>query len=785
MRLKALEMHGFKSFPDKTVFNFNHGMTAVVGPNGSGKSNIADAVRWVLGEQSTKNLRGAKMEDVIFGGTKIRKPLGFAEVTLKLDNSDNTLNNCDKDEVSVTRRYYRSGESEYLLNGTMVRLRDINELFMDTGLGRDGYSLVSQGRIADLISSKSGQRRDMLEEAAGISHYRYRRNDANRKLEQAEENLVRLRDILAELEGRVGPLKIQSEKAQKFLVLAEEKKKLEIGLWLHTIDTSNGKLKEQEDKLTIAQAQYDNAEKILNDIAEETEEIIARSQDITIKIDNIRQGAANFEEQAVQLDGQISVEQNTMLHNNQTIERIKRDMTDAADNEKGLIKEIEDSQKEINELLAEVENKKKELDSATTDIESVRSENTGFSDKIADISQKITELTNKVADRRIEENTANSSIEEIRGRVSNIDGVLSTRNGYITELEEKHNACQSELDVLNDSASQTMNAVTGYNMRVQTREEKADKLKSEIDSRGLEILQKKDKIRILDDMEKNMEGYSGAVKAVIREAKGGMLRGIHGPLSQLINVSEKYTIAIETALGAAIQNIVTDNENDAKRAINFLKDKNSGRATFLPITSVTSKPFTERGLDDCYGFVDMADNLLNYDKQYREIIKSLLGRTVVAEDLDSAIAMAKKYSYRIKIVTLDGQVVNAGGSMTGGSRGHNSGMLSRSNEMDKLKTQVAELSDLQQKSQEEYKHISEELSKAKAELDAAQADLTRNQEDIIRKESELALIDGKLDTANAALEELRREKHNASVRISDLEELKRKLRSRLTFLIKK
>jgi chromosome segregation protein len=784
MRLKALEMHGFKSFPDKTVFNFNHGMTAVVGPNGSGKSNIADAVRWVLGEQSTKNLRGAKMEDVIFGGTKIRKPLGFAEVTLKLDNSDNTLNNCDKDEVSVTRRYYRSGESEYLLNGTMVRLRDINELFMDTGLGRDGYSLVSQGRIADLISSKSGQRRDMLEEAAGISHYRYRRNDANRKLEQAEENLVRLRDILAELEGRVGPLKIQSEKAQKFLVLAEEKKKLEIGLWLHTIDTSNGKLKEQEDKLTIAQAQYDNAEKILNDIAEETEEIIARSQDITIKIDNIRQGAANFEEQAVQLDGQISVEQNTMLHNNQTIERIKRDMTDAADNEKGLIKEIEDSQKEINELLAEVENKKKELDSATTDIESVRSENTGFSDKIADISQKITELTNKVADRRIEENTANSSIEEIRGRVSNIDGVLSTRNGYITELEEKHNACQSELDVLNDSASQTMNAVTGYNMRVQTREEKADKLKSEIDSRGLEILQKKDKIRILDDMEKNMEGYSGAVKAVIREAKGGMLRGIHGPLSQLINVSEKYTIAIETALGAAIQNIVTDNENDAKRAINFLKDKNSGRATFLPITSVTSKPFTERGLDDCYGFVDMADNLLNYDKQYREIIKSLLGRTVVAEDLDSAIAMAKKYSYRIKIVTLDGQVVNAGGSMTGGSRGHNSGMLSRSNEMDKLKTQVAELSDLQQKSQEEYKHISEELSKAKAELDAAQADLTRNQEDIIRKESELALIDGKLDTANAALEELRREKHNASVRISDLEELKKKAQEQIDVLNK-
>lgn len=773
MRLKALEMQGFKSFPDKTVFNFNKGMTAVVGPNGSGKSNIADAVRWVLGEQSTKNLRGAKMEDVIFGGTKIRKPLGFAEVTLKLDNADRTLNNCDKDEVSVTRRYYRSGESDYMLNGATVRLKDVHELFMDTGLGRDGYSLVSQGRIADLISSKSNQRRDMLEEAAGISHYRYRRNDANRKLDQAEENLVRLRDILAELEGRVGPLKTQSEKAQKFLVLAKDKKELEIGLWLHTIDTSKGKLKEHEDKLSIAQAQYDSAEATLNEIESETEEIIAKSQDITIKIDNIRQGATVYEEQAVQLEGQISVEKNTILHNNQTIERIRRDMNDATDSEKDLQKEIEDSEKEINGLLEEIAQKKNELDSAAADIADARNENSGFSDKIAEISQKITELTGRVADKRIEETTANSSIEEIMGRVSNIDGVLSTRNGYITELEGKQGVCRSELDKLTENATEIMNSVTGYNMRVQSREEKAEKLKNEIDSRGLDILQKKDKIRILDDMEKNMEGYSGAVKAVVREAKGGMLRGIHGPLSQLISVSDEYATAVETALGAAIQNIVTDNENDAKRAINLLKDKKIGRATFLPLTAITSKPFTEKGLDDCYGFVDMADRLLDYDAKYSEIMKSLLGRTAVAEDLDSAIVIAKKYSYRFKIVTLDGQVVNAGGSMTGGSRGHSTGILSRGNEIDKLKSQAAELAEQQEASKSEYKTLSEELSSAKAELDASQSELASTQEDIIRKESELALIEGKLDTANAALEELRREKHNASLRISDLEGMKK------------
>lgn len=771
MRLKALEMQGFKSFPDKTVFNFNHGMTAVVGPNGSGKSNIADAVRWVLGEQSTKNLRGSKMEDVIFGGTKIRKPLGFAEVTLRLDNTDRTLDS-DRDEVSVTRRYFRSGESEYMLNGQVVRLRDVHELFMDTGLGRDGYSLVSQGRIADLISSKSGQRRDMLEEAAGISHYRYRRNDANRKLDQAEENLVRLRDILSELESRVGPLKTQSEKAQKFLVLAKEKKELEIGLWLHTIDTTRVKLRDQEDKLSIAQGQYDSVEAALTQIETDSEEIIAKSQDITVRIDNIRNNSTSYEEKAVQLEGQISVEKNTILHNEQTIERIRRDMSDASNSENTLKKEVEDAQAEIAELLNEIEAKRKELDSAALNIADAKNETGEFADRIAEISQKITALTEKVSEKRIEETTANSSIEEISGRVSNIEGVLSTRNGYITELEDKRSTCQSHLDKLNDTATEIMNAVSGYSLRVNNRQEKADKLKSAIDARGLDILQKKDKIRMLDEMEKNMDGYSGAVKAVVREAKGGALRGIHGPLSQLISVEDRYAIAVETALGSAIQNIVTDSENDAKRAINFLKENKSGRATFLPLTSVKSKPFTEKGLDDCYGFVDMADRLLDYDKKYDEIIRSLLGRTAVAEDLDSAIVIAKKFSYRFKIVTLDGQVVNAGGSMTGGSRGHNSGILSRTNEKEKLNEQLKKLAAEQEKDNEEYKRLNVELSSAKAELDASEADLKRTQEDIIRKESELALIDGKLDTANAALEELRREKKNASIRITDLEALK-------------
>ncbi len=771
MILKALEMQGFKSFPDKTVFNFNNGITAVVGPNGSGKSNIADAVRWVLGEQSTKNLRGSKMEDVIFGGTKIRKPLGFAEVTLRLDNKDRSLN-CDSDEVAVTRRYYRSGESEYRLNAETVRLRDIHELFMDTGLGRDGYSMVSQGRVADLISSKSGQRRDMLEEAAGISHYRYRRTDANRRLQQAEENMVRLRDILSELESRVGPLKIQSEKAQKFLVLAKEKKNLEIGLWLHTIESSKKKLKEQEDKLSIAEAQYNDVENQLEAIRDEMDATLAAGQDINIRIEELRKVRQLREEEASQKEAIIAVEKNTIEHNLNTVERLKKDVSEATDTEQSLENQIKEGTQIIEGILAEISKKKTELDEANAKINSVKLENTGFAEKQADISQKITDLTTRIAEKRIDETTAVSSIEEINARLSNIESVLTTRVDYVNQLSESAEVCARELEELKAKAGEIANAVAGYNMRVQSKSEKVQSLKEEIDSKTLEIHQKTGRIHILEDMEKNMEGYSGSVKSVIREAKGGMLRGIHGTLSQLITVKGEYAVAVETALGNAVQNIVTDSENDAKRAINFLKESKAGRATFLPITSVKSKEFTEKDLDDCYGFVDMADKLLDYDSKYSEIIKSLLGRTAVAEDLDSAVTMAKKYAYRFKIVTLDGQVINAGGSMTGGSRGQNAGILNRGNEIEKLNAAVKKAQDEIAAIKGEHKRLSEELALAQAELDGSQADLTRFQEDIIRKESEYELVQGKLDTANAAMEELRREKHRSVQRISELEEMK-------------
>ena len=767
MFLKSLEMQGFKSFPDKTVLDFGQGITSVVGPNGSGKSNISDAVRWVLGEQSTKNLRGSKMEDVIFSGTGVRRAQGFAEVTLRLDNSDRALN-CDKDEVSVTRRYYRSGESEYIINGEVVRLKDVNEMFMDTGLGRDGYSMVSQGRVADMVSSKSSQRRDMLEEAAGISHYRYRRNDANRKLAQAEENMIRLRDILTELEDRVGPLKVQSEKAQKFLVLAEERKVLEIGLWLHTIDKVRDQLRAHEDKLNTATAQYEAVEAELNEIVQEMETAMEHSSQLTVSIDEAREGAAGIEEQASQIDAQVAVELNSIEHNNETIARITREMELAVESKQTLDDEITETMKTV-ELLKNAEKQKRaQLAQASEQIEGLKEQGRIFVEKIAALSSEISQYAIKIGDCRVEISTANSSIEEITSRLETIDDIVASRNSVKDELESKQAESETQLEAARALVVETANAVRGYELKVEARTQKAEQKRREIDELGLEIDRVRSRAKMLDDLEKNMEGYSGSVKSVMREVKRGTLRGIEGVLSQLITVEEQYSVAVETALGAALQNIVTQTENDAKRAINFLKDNKSGRATFLPLTAIKSRALEEKGLEDCFGYVAVASELVGCDKKYNEVIGSLLGRTVVVEDMDCAISIAQKYSHKLKIVTLDGQVVNPGGSMTGGSRTQNAGILSRASEIEKLNTQVIKLTGEFDEMQVSYKELLADLSACRADLAGTQADLTRAQEDVIRREGELKLIVDKLEDTLRSIDELADEKANAGERLAAL-----------------
>ncbi len=767
MYLKAIEMQGFKSFPDKTVLDFGKGITAVVGPNGSGKSNLSDAMRWVLGEQSTKNLRGSKMEDVIFSGTDSRRAVGFAEVTLKLDNSDSALNNPEK-TVTVTRRYYRSGESEYKINGEQARLRDIHELFMDTGLGRDGYSMVSQGKIETLISGKSDDRRDMLEEAAGISHYRYRRADAMRRLNQAEENLLRLRDILTELEGRVGPLKVQSEKAQKFLEYAGEKKNLEIGIWLFTIEKAKNDLREYEKKIIITDAQYKEVCKNLDEIAEKIENSILDAQKITVAIDEIRRSSAQLEEQAALLESQVAVQENTIEHNNETIKRIEREKTEETDTDSQISEQMEAAQRIINDLKLTIEAKKVTLDSFSGQLASLTDENSKSAQKSVELSEKVSALSLSIADSRVVVSTASSSIEEIENRIKAIDEGITAQTPIIEALENERNEVKAELEKIEERATELNNAVSGIELLAKTRLEKLNKLKEQENALKNELHIKKSRLNMLSDLEKNMEGYQGSVKSVMREVTRNTLKGIHAPVSQLITVKEKYSLAIETALGNALQNIVTDTENDAKKAIGYLKESHAGRATFLPLTAIKGRELQESGLDDCFGYINLASSLVEYDEKYTEIIKSLLGRTVVAEDLDAAIAIAKKYTYKFKIVTLDGQVVNAGGSMTGGAKLQNAGILSRGNQLEKLKKECEETEEKLNLLSKDVLSQQESASSVSAELDGCKAEITALAEDKIRVEGVLALKNGNLQNLNDAKNSAEEEKQQLKERIDSI-----------------
>ena len=763
MRLKMLEIQGFKSFPDKTKLTFNHDITAVIGPNGSGKSNISDAIRWVLGEQSNKQLRGKKMEDVIFSGTKLRKPLGFAEVTITLDNSDRGLG-FDSDEVSVTRRYYRSGESEYKINGAGVRLRDVNELFMDTGLGRDGYSMIGQGRIDEIVGTKSDERRDIFEEAAGISRFRHRKLEAQHQLDRAEENMLRLRDIADELESRVGPLKTQSEKAQEFLTISTEKKDLEIGLWLHTIDKSKDDLREHEHKLEIATAQY---EKIGRELAtlEAQSEINARDiQSIAVQIDLIRRDSDKTNEQSAQTKSEIAVLDNTILHNNETIERLRHDIELANSSDEAVNASISDKREQITLIEKTVALKTEELDGKNAQLASLSDDSGDFSQQIEDKNNMLNALSAKISENRVKLVTANDSYDELVRREEQFDSDFKLLTDNAARAKDELEKLNTDLRRCDEQINECRNIVNGFKLKLDKRTEKLNDKRENCDKLKLEVGETEGRIRILNDLERNMEGFSYAVKAVAKQAERGALRGIHGPVSRLITVPNEYATAIEIALGAAAQNIVVSNEEDAKRAISFLKNSNGGRATFLPISSIKPNYLREQGVENCIGFVGIAADLITYDKQYESIVLSLLGRTVIAEDMDSAVALAKRFSYRFRTVTLDGQVVNAGGSLTGGSHAKNAGVLSRASQIEQLTEKLSSLKDKYDTAAAELKSLNEEVSLMNAQINAAAAELQTANEDKIRVEGEIRLFNEQYKTATDALNGLDAQKKSSEQR---------------------
>lgn len=770
MYLKALEMQGFKSFPDKIELNFGKGVTAVVGPNGSGKSNIADAVRWVLGEQSTKSLRGSKMEDVIFSGTKDRRPQGFAEVTLKLDNSDGALS-CPEKEVSVTRRYYRSGDSAYLINGNTVRLKDVHELFMDTGLGRDGYSMVGQGRIEEMVSAKSENRRDMLEEAAGISAYRYRRADALKRLTQAEENLVRLRDIVSELQSRVGPLEKQSIKAQQFLVYAGEKKELEIGLWVNTLSKAAGLIKEQGHKIEVARAQYEEAGEALENISRSIDSAAEGTREINIRMEKIRNSRSLLEEQAAAFDNKAAVFENSVTHNNEAIHRIEKDLEAESCADTDIRKEIEDTEKLISENDKKIAVQNEELKSLSEKLSGLKKNDETYSDEYNRINSELSVLALDISKAETALASAVSSSGEIESRIATLNSDIKGREESVSETEKETASVKEELKKAEEHCEELSNAAAGFELRLRKSEEKHEKCKKDNDEIKLKLLSEESKLKFLQDTEKNMDGYQGSVKAVLKEYQRGTLTGIRGTLSSLIEVDEKYQTAVETALGNAIQDIVTETENDAKKAINMLKNSHGGRATFLPLNAIKGKILEEKNLDDHFGFVDLCYKLVNADGEYEEIIKSLLGRIAVTEDLDCAIALAKKYNYKFKIVTLDGQVINAGGSMTGGSKINNAGFLARRTEIEKLKNECDSLAKEVSESYSVLKGAAEALSKARADLEGAQGEILRAQEEKLKIESSLAVLENKKNVLIRDKEEFIKEKERAVLRLNSVKQL--------------
>lgn len=768
MLLKSLELHGFKTFPDRIKLSFDKGITSIVGPNGSGKSNISDAIRWVLGEQSAKTLRCSKMEDVVFNGTDKRKKTGYAEVTLSIDNKDRILP-FDGDEVAVTRRYYRSGESEYMINKATVRLRDIHELFMDTGLGRDGYSMIGQGKIDSIVASKSEERREIFEEASGISRYRYRKTEAERKLKSTEENLVRLRDIIGELEDRVGPLKKQSEKAQKFLVLSEEKKGLEIALWLNTLDNSANIIKEQDDKIDIQRAQYENAEQELANISSETESIYLKNGEITSKIDTIRRNISQFESEVSNNNALISVANNDIEHNKETITRLETEIEQLDNSFTEIESQIKEKKENVEKLKLNIEEKQKEYNEVSENLNTISVDASRSGDELQELNSKLAELSQKSANAKVVLLTSDSSINELNERIESLNSSLSEKESNLETTSKMLEDYKAQGKDSAEKVEMLSNSIKGLELKINNLKAKNENSKGEIDRLTLDSNEKLRRANILEDLEKNLEGFAHSVKTVMNLSRHGKIGGIHGPVSRLIKVPTDYAVAIETALGGAMQNIVTGNEEDAKRAIRTLKENKGGRATFLPIATIKPRYLNEKGIDSCFGFVGVASDLCDCKDEYKGILQNLLGKIVIAEDLNSAVSIAKKYSYRFKVVTLDGQVVNAGGSLTGGSLNKRTGLLSRASEIEKYRKEAKALADKANELKEQYSNSQQEFAKYEADILGTRGDLSTEQQELIRLRTEYKACQNEYDSLVSSIDFTKNEIVECENKISNLQ----------------
>ena len=762
MFLKALEIQGFKSFPDRTRITVGKGITAVVGPNGSGKSNISDAIRWVLGETSAKQLRGGgKMENVIFGGTQQRGAMGFASVSLVVDNTDRRID-VDNDEVTIGRKYYRSGDSEYSVNGQNVRLKDIYELFLDTGLGRDGYSVIGQGRIAEIVGAKSNERREIFEEASGIAKYRYRKNEAERRLASAEENLVRLRDILGELEERVGPLERESKKAKQYLELAERRKGLEVTLWVDTVQKARDTVREQQRKIEIAGADYARAGREIEAIDAETESTRAEIEHLITEADRCNAEIRAITEEIAGADSRIAVLENDIAHNDATIASLKEEIGQSGLGREAIAAEVRGH----GEGIAACERQAAAYAARTGELEALLEElqnrSAASGERRGVVTGRLNAMAARITDLKVAAAGAASSVEAAKKRLAAAESEGAANAALTRDLEEQKAETDAFLQDAVERLTRLENIKGGLTLKVESRRgalAQADENEQKL-LRAIEAARQR--IAMLKDLERNMDGFQSSVKAVMKAAANRRLRGITGPVSTILSVKPGYEVAIETALGFALQNIVVENETAAKAAMAFLRDERAGRATFLPLDTVKPGSFNGRLPEGAV----LASSLVTYDEKYANIVSSLLGRIVVVDDINEASRTARALDYRNRVVTVDGQVVNAGGSFTGGSVSRSAGLFSRKQEIDELKKKMEAL-------EKQRDAAEEKTDRAKAEVDALSAELTATESeaitaggDKIRGEVESGRIAAALSQARAAGEMLSAERAQLAAQIA-------------------
>ena len=781
MYLKALEIQGFKSFPDKTVLTFGEDITAIVGPNGSGKSNISDAIRWVMGEQSTRALRGGKMEDVIFGGTAKRKQLGFAEVSLVLDNTEHIFP-MEESEVMVTRRYYRSGESEYYINRRSVRLKDVNELFMDTGLGREGYSIIGQGKIDEILSVRSSDRREVFEEAAGISRFRHRKEEAERKLERTEENLVRINDKIDELELQVEPLRLQSEKAKKFLILRDELRGLEISVWLEQLE----QLRASSIKLL---SDYDNAVREKEEAREQVEALYAAAESFSaqmrekdVESEGIRFEIMQRSADANGLENAIAVLRTNMHNNEENAQRVQRELEAQEGRAETIGSQIEERRERLSGIVEEVGKLRQELQARQSDADAAARSAGTLADEMEALRQREAMESASAGETRALLSALAAAKQELESRSAAVAEELEAGEKRLEETRAEAEKVAHELRQAKEDRDSIQNIISGYALRLESRKKKAREAGEKHMKLQMEDGNLTSRIHMLTEMEKLYEGYSKAVKLVMSEAERGALQGVHGPVAGLLHVPDEYAVAIEIALGGAMQNLVVEREEDGKAAIGYLKRRDAGRATFLPLSSIRPREFRDVGVVDETGFVGMGDELITFERRYEKIFSSLLGTTVIATDLDKAIAMARKYGHRFKIVTLDGQVLNPGGSMTGGSASRSAGILSRANELERLREQQRQTGEKLAAAAKALEDAGREVTAASYEMETAQAQQRTHEDDILKLEERRAHFDNVLSDLERQQEEARAERTLIAQRAARTEQDAQKAQERLVEL---